>query len=540
MSFKLNNQPEQVSLDDSFHRLSKRNQEIVRSSWAKSFSEIVYPAINEARFAVLYSDNSATRPGVPVNFIVGALLLKEICGLSDKELMESICTDVRFQYALHTTSLYDQPVSDRTFSRFRERLYKYEQATGRDLLAEETEALTKVYANHMGLHSSIRRMDSLMVATHSKRMSRLEIIYQVNSNAVALLHKLGADERIQLDLLHYLDKDDLNEVIYYCKGENVQPRLEKALRETGQLLKIMEEEDWKAFEEYQLLVRVAAEQGKYDDNGQLVPRDNHEITPSSLQNPSDPDATYRKKAGENYKGYVANLVEQVGESGDGLITDVAFATNQHSDSAFLQEYMETHEASEAEVETVVADGAYGGKKNQELAEQHHIKLVTTALSGAMPEDVFARFEMTDDGKSVAKCPAGFVPVKSKYHEKTGSCRTVMSKECCGSCPYRDSCHAKEQKKSWVVHVSRTKIDRANYRHMLSTDEYKQLTRKRNAIEGVMSVLRRRYRIDDIPVFGYVRTKLFFRLKVAAYNFTKLLKHLSRTGAYCAQKQKSAA
>ena len=169
-----------------------------------------------------------------------------------------------------------------------------------------------------------------------------------------------------------------------------------------------------------------------------------------------------------------------------------------------------------------------------------MRLVTTALSGTVPGEVFAHFEMSEDGKSVTKCPVGFVPIKSKYHDKTGSCRTVMSQGCCGNCAYRESCHAKEQKKTWVVHVSRTKIDRANYLRMLSTEEYKELTKKRNAIEGVMSVLRRRYRVDEIPVFGYFRTKLFFQLKVAAYNFTKFLKYRRRTRGYCAQNLKSAA
>ena len=408
---------------------------------------------------------------------------------------------------------------------------------GRDLLAEEMSALTKVYAKHMNLHSNIKRMDSLMVAAHSKRMSRLEIIYQVNSNAVSLLHKLGADDLIARELLHYLMPDDINEVIYYCKGEDVQPRLEKALLETDSLLKIMQDEQWHGYEEYQLLLRVSDEQGKRE-NGQLIPRENREITPCSLQNPSDPDVTYRKKAGKDYKGYAGNLVEEVGDDGDGLIVDVAFAPNQHSDSAFLKEYLEERGENE-DAETLIADGAYGGKANQELAEDKNVKLVTTALTGVMPEEIFTRFEMSEDGKSVQKCPAGFVPIRSKYHEKSGSCRTVMAKECCANCRYRGYCHAKEQAKSWVVYVSKTKIDRALYIQKLSTDEYKELTKKRNAIEGVMSVLRRRYHVDNIPVFGYIQTKLYFRLKVAAYNFNKLLKHCMRSRMICAQNQKCA-
>ena len=65
-------------------------------------------------------------------------------------------------------------------------------------------------------------------------------------------------------------------------------------------------------------------------------------------------------------------------------------------------------------------------------------------------------------------------------------------------------------------------------------EYKQLTRKRNAIEGIPSVLRRRYHVDDIPVFGYLRSRQFFLFKVGAYNFNKLLKHNRRTRGESAQ------
>lgn len=60
--------------------------------------------------------------------------------------MESILLDVRFQYALHTTSFEEPPFSGRTFSRFRERVLSYERETGVDLLKEEIYALSDVCA----------------------------------------------------------------------------------------------------------------------------------------------------------------------------------------------------------------------------------------------------------------------------------------------------------------------------------------------------------------------------------------------------------
>ena len=142
MSFKVNNY-QQIRLDDNFLSLSERVRKLVENSWAKDFADIVFPAINEERFAVLYSEQAFSRPNTPVNFIVGALMLKELNGLTDDELVASICCDVRYQYALHSTSYEEQPVSDRTFSRFRERLYNYEVNNKVDLLSEEMKHLAE-------------------------------------------------------------------------------------------------------------------------------------------------------------------------------------------------------------------------------------------------------------------------------------------------------------------------------------------------------------------------------------------------------------
>ena len=120
MSFVLNNY-QQISLFDSLGFLSERKQKILDKSWAKPFSDHIFSNIDEMMFAPLYSDKRNSRPNAPVNVIVGALILKELNGLTDDEILEECEFDFRYQYALHTTSYENQPLSDRTFSRFRER-----------------------------------------------------------------------------------------------------------------------------------------------------------------------------------------------------------------------------------------------------------------------------------------------------------------------------------------------------------------------------------------------------------------------------------
>ena len=135
MGFVVNN-ANQIKMNDRFNNLTFREQKMIEESWAKPFSEKIFPFIREERFAELYSDNGASRPNTPVNVTVGSLMLKEILGLSDDEMVTGIVFDIRFQFALHTTSYEEQPLSDRTFSRFRRRLYDYEIRTGIDLIKE--------------------------------------------------------------------------------------------------------------------------------------------------------------------------------------------------------------------------------------------------------------------------------------------------------------------------------------------------------------------------------------------------------------------
>ena len=196
MSFKTN-QTQQITLNDSFINQTPRTQKMIMNSWCKDFADIVFPAIKEDRFSVLYSDIKNSRPNTPINIIVGALILKESNGLNDDELLESICCDVRYQYALHTTHLAEQPVSDRTFSRFRARLYDYERESGENLLNDEMMHLSEVFRKYMNLNSNIKRMDSLMIASRCKRMSRLEIIYST-------LEKTTTNRAIKIQVPIYL------------------------------------------------------------------------------------------------------------------------------------------------------------------------------------------------------------------------------------------------------------------------------------------------------------------------------------------------
>lgn len=435
MAFILN-ESQQLTLDDSFLKLDEWTKKFVTKSWAKDFSEIIFPAINEKRFSVLYSDNAASRPNNPVNVVIGSLILKEMFNLTDDELLASILCDVRFQYALHTTSFKVQPFSDRTLSRFRERLYLYNLETGRDLLHEEMEAMADEFVKYLGINPSVKRMDSLMVSSSCKKMYRLEIIYTCVANMVKTVYRTG-EYQSHKNMEHYLDEDDKNDTIYHRKNEEISGRLQAVIDDATALIKELGEA-YLELPEYQLLRRVIKEQTETTAEGKLIPTDKKTISPNSLK---------------FCKETIAKLGKQENTT------------------------------------TLIADGAYGSIENVELAAENNINLITTALIGKIPDIIQSEFVLNETTDEVVKCPLGKTPYKTSYYEKTGLYRASFNIKICKNCPLREQCGAKLQKISAFVLISAKTIQRASYLKKLSAEEYTVLQKKRNGVEGIPSVLR---------------------------------------------------
>ncbi|MCI9341688.1 MAG: transposase [Lachnospiraceae bacterium] len=152
MSFKTND-CQQLSLDGSFITLTERERKALEKSRAKIFADEAFPAIDEGRFPVLYSDK-ASRPNATVNVIIGALIIKELCDYSDDEIVEDLMLDLHLQYALHITSFVEQPISDKTLSRFRKRCYDDEILHGVDLYHDCVKNLSGKTAKIMKLNVS--------------------------------------------------------------------------------------------------------------------------------------------------------------------------------------------------------------------------------------------------------------------------------------------------------------------------------------------------------------------------------------------------
>ena len=527
MSFR-ENSSQQASLFDSTTNLTDRERRMLEKSWARYFAENIFPAIDEKPFEALYSDRPS-RSNTPVNVTVGALIIKEMFRLTDEEIVETLPFDIRYQYALHTTSFDEQPLNDRTLGRFRARCNAYEEQTGIDLIHDCIISLSSQMAKMMNLNTGLRRMDSLMVASNIKKMGRLELIYTCVANLACLMNK-SKDAAMPESAMHYLKDSDRNEVLYHNRSEDTDSKISTVLKDAALLVAACGSR-YDETSEYQLLIRVLNEQTDEGVDGERsLKTEGSSMNSEILQNPADPDATYRKKAGEEHCGYIANVVEETNGE-DSLVVDYQYEQNTHSDSQFLKDYIERQPEEESAV-TLVTDGGYCGNDNTKLAKEKGITLVTTDLKGKDVDDIWADFKFSEDGTRILQCPAGHAPKSSVYDSNTQRCKASFPIGICSTCPHREKCHPAMHKRVATVKVAQRTAFHAEQQRFLKTEKFKELARFRNGVETIPAVLRKRHNIDHMPVRGYIKTKLYFGFKVAAMNTRKLVQYFQREK--CAQ------
>ncbi|MEA1976102.1 MAG: transposase [Bacillota bacterium] len=448
-------------MDDPLYKLSKHQLDRLMNSWAHTFQEYIFPEIDEERFAVLFSDNEASRPNIPVNITIGKFLLRELFSFSDVELFDQIAFNLQFQYALRTTGYEKQPIGMNSLGNFRNRLVKHYTETGEDLLQPEIKRLSLIMADKLKIDGKKIRMDSFMVSSSCKNLSRIELTYKVNYNFIKILNKLFPDE-LTITLKEYLKKGHKNDTVYRTRDIDSESKLTFLLKQSAELFNIsldLNSKELISSEEFILLERLLNDQiikndndndNSNDKNGKKVkieevePKKGKDIKPTSLQNPSDPDATYRTKYGPNI-GYVTNITE-VFDDDNRIYISYKYKPNIYSDTNFLRDFIEKQNKSKWEIMLLV-DGAYYSYELSEKAKEKNIILIPGELAGRKNNDKLPLTEHKIDSSTneIIECANGKKPEISTYDEEKEAYVAKFNKSDCENCEYASTCTIEEQK-----------------------------------------------------------------------------------------------
>lgn len=492
----------------------------IKQGWPEIFRSKIMPNIDEEPYKVLYSEEGS-RPNTPVNILIGILILKSLLGNSDEEMIDAVLFNEQVQYALGTLDYETQPISKNMISNFRMRIFKEYEETGIDLFENTLKKVNEELLQLNKINRSLERADSLMISSSCKRMSRTELIYKVNELFIKLLAK--KNKKIKGKYKYYLDSKNEVEILYKTKESELGGKLTMLLNESKDLYKSYKNDlEINETEEFKNLERLINDQ--YDEKTGK-PREGKKISPTSLQTPYDTEATYRYKYKGNI-GYVGNVSEAVDiEQEMCLITSWSVAPNIKTDVEFMKEMIEENKTNEKK--TMVVDAAYYSSELKELAEAHNIEIHPTDLTGKkdLKETNITEFIINEN--NIERCPMQVDATNSKYDENKKIMTAEFEKDLCSFCPQKDKCPIKMLAKKSKVKINVDNLEREKLKALRNTEEYKNISLIRSGIEGIPSLLRRKYGIDKRGSKGLPYLRMTLSTSVLAINIKRTAKYQNK-------------
>ncbi len=502
--FRENNQHLQMQLLTTVDSLPEAQSKRLDESWAGVFYRECFSRIDERPFAVLYSCKDS-RPNIPVNVLVGLEALKSGFNWSDEEMYDAFCFDLQVRYALGYRNLGEGAFDLRTVYNFRQRLREHMGKTGENLIERAFEQVTDEQIAAFGLRTGKVRMDSTEIASNICNMSRLHLLVEVLQRVHRMLTEID-QARYAEAFAPYL-RGSAGQYVYRVKGEEGVSHMERL----GELMGRLVVELAASYVEdptYQMLVRVLAEHFVLEQD-RLRLKAGRELGAESLQSPDDLEATFRKKNGRSFKGYVANVTETCDPANPmQLIAKVQTASNNTNDDDLLIEAIPSLK-ERLDINEVHTDGGYNSDESYQAVQAKGINHVQTAIRGhsARTHLGLDRFEIarTEQGKPVqVTCPAGqTVAVEPGKTDQRYLAHFDAAQ--CSACPFLDRCPTRQLKRSSerTLHFDQHDAEIARRRQRIAQDQQAGQN-LRVAIESTIASLKCPFNFNQLPVRGLFR------------------------------------
>lgn len=435
------------------------------SAWHNKFYREVTSNIDEEIFRPLFAedreDKKDGRPNAPIRILIAMSILKEGSGCSDESLFENCCFNMLYRRALGMVTLNEQCPSIDSYYMLRRRMAKYEEETGIDLFDKCFKGITRKQALEYRISGKSVRMDSKLISSNIAWYTRYEIIHETLCKSVEKCEiERIEDQLIREQALDFLG-EDAQKTVYRTDSETMAKRLLTLGIVIDYILSHSHPKD------KPLLRRVFSEQYEKADDGTVSVLDKKRVSSKSVQNPNDPDAEYRGKAGKKVKGYSTNITETCDEKDKpSLITHVDVEGATTADNTYVESGVKgSEEVTGGKVEALHSDGAYQSEENRKFAEQNGIDFVANGIQGKP-----SRFDL------------------EQRDEHTLEVTDKQTGEVINAIPVKDDkwkiqVENKDGKKSWR-YFGRDQIEKAKTRREVESIPFDE-RKKRNNVEATI-------------------------------------------------------
>jgi hypothetical protein len=509
-------------LFDPWHFLGQKRRKLMDTSWAALFREHILCDLPVNKVVPFFSDTFG-RPTKELYTALGVLLLQQIHDLTDEETVSQLAFNLQWHYAL---DIVDE--SDEAKYLCAKTLWNM-----RDLVIENHldeilfECTTEVLARVFNVDTSAQRIDSVHIKSNMRRLGRIGIFAKsINSFLINLKrHHQELFDALAQDLVERYLRDKALSCFSLVKPSDAQKTLETVSGDLFHLVqRFSNHPQVTSMYSYATMVRVLKEHCEIKEEkgapAELKVKPSREIPSDSLQNPSDPDATYSGHKGQGYhvqvmETYCTDEDEQERDKTLNLITHVELQPACDSDAHALIPALESAVERDLAPTQVLADSLYGSDENSEKAEAMGVEVVSPTMGAEKDETLsLSAFSLSEKGEITA-CPQGHAPVKVKHKKHRHT--VAFDSSHCTHCPFREACPVKPGKKHHYLRYEDKTMRIATRRAKERTPEFKDKYRWRAGIEATMSEYDRITGVKRLRVRGFPAVRYCAKLKAIGVN-----------------------
>ena len=522
---------------DPWESLGEKRRKLLEESWAGAFRKHILHQLPIDAVIPFFSETQG-RPTKELYSLIGALVLQQMHDLTDNETVEQFSFNVQWHYALNITSAGDAEAYMCNKTLWNARNVIAENKLDEILFNSITDHLIEVF----DVDTSNQRLDSVHIQSNMCHFGRIRIIAASIKSFIVNLKRQHPDQykKVSDELAGRYKNDNALSIFSLVKPSESSKTLDQVSKDLFVLCQMFKDNDSiLKMSSFSTLLRVLKEQCDVVDNEDAVeddavkPKKAKDITSDSLQNPSDPDATYDAHKG---KGYQVQLQETYQEDDDKNNTDEVSADEDNTNDLRLITYVEVEQAhiSDANAlmpaiddtkerniapDVLLADTTYGGDENVQKAKAEGVEVVSPATGKENSENIqLTDFEIGNNS-NVKKCPEGHKPVDQK---KKNTRNTVLFDVAqCSNCPQCSQCPVKEGKKFFYLRFDDKELRLAIRRKLEKSDLFKNRYRMRSGIEATNSEYDRLTGVKHLRVRGFKAVRFCATIKALGINIFRI-------------------
>lgn len=510
----------QTDIFDPWSYMSPKRRDILGRSWAGLFKEHILCELPVKKLATFF-DDAFGRPTKELHTVLGVSILQQSFDLTDEEAVNQLSYNIQWHYALNIPEESDAAkyICPKTLWNMRSIIVDNNLD---DILFETiTDKLALVFK----VDTSSQRIDSVHIKSNMRRLGRIGIFAKSIRKFLVNLkrgHKVLFDSVAKSVLDRYLPEKALS-CFSMVKPSESSKTLSLVADDLFDLVQQFKEfPQTTSMHSYKLMERVLKEQCNLktsNGKGAVIVKKPKEIPSDSLQNPSDPDATYSSHKGQGYQVQIMETyTEAEGEKEKSktlnLITHVEVEKACQSDAQALLPAIESTQKRGLGPEELEADSLYGSDENCEQAKEHGVDLIAPTMGAAKEDKIsLSDFELSAKDQIVS-CPKGHAPAKVKKKRRNS---IGFAFEHCCNCPNLQSCPVKKGKKFYYLRFKDKELRLAKRRVNEQSPEFKNRYRWRAGVEATMSELDRKTGVKNLRVRGFKAVRFCATLKAIGIN-----------------------